>query len=155
MGPRPLGLRMIIGYKTVKVPAMVGLAVWLTFARGGASAEFARLAEHLAEGGWVLHRIGVWLGLYVTPEALKVGAVVAWLDAAATALEVTLLLLGKSWGEWLVVAGLGVLIPLEIYWLTRHATVSRLGILLVNAAVFAYLVRRRVVAARALASVTR
>jgi len=141
---RPRGLRLIIGYKLVKAPVMFGLALWLTLGREGAASFLEDLTRHLAEGGWVLQRVGQWLGLHLTAGTLRGGAVLAWLDTATTALEATLLLLGKSWGEWLVVAGVGVLLPVEIYWLFHHPTWVRGAVLAINAGVFGYLLRRRI-----------
>ena len=120
---------------------MLGLAIWLTF--GGAGAWATQVARHLAEGGRLWHWLGEWLQLNLTGSVVHGAALLSWLDAAATSLEVTLLLLGHAWGEWLVVAGIGVLIPAEVVWIIRHATWGRLGVLAVNAAVLAYLLRRR------------
>jgi uncharacterized membrane protein (DUF2068 family) len=88
--------------------------------------------------------LGEWLGLHVTDSVVRGGAIVAWLDAGTTTLEATLLLMNKPWGEWLVVAGLGALIPVEVVWLVRHLTPERFGVLLVNSVVFAYLLWRRI-----------
>jgi hypothetical protein len=140
---RPTGLRLIIGYKLVKAPLMLGLALWLTLWRDHADDFISDLAGRLAEGGWLLHRIGIWLELSVSPGVLKGAALLAWLDTVSTSAEAGLLLLGKPWGEWLVVLGVGALLPLEVYWIAHHPNWSRAGVLGVNAAVFAYLLARR------------
>ena len=67
----------------------------------------------------------------------------AWLDSVTTAAEVILLLRGKAWGEWLVAAGLGALVVVEVVSLERRPSLTRLVVLIVNAAVVAYLVARR------------
>jgi hypothetical protein len=140
---RPTGLRLIIGYKLVKAPLMLVLALWLTLGRGHGNDFIADLAARLAEGGWLLHRIGIWLQLSVSPTVLKGAALLAWLDTVSTSTEAGLLLLGKPWGEWLVVIGAGALLPLEVIWIAHHASWSRAGVLVVNTAVFAYLLARR------------
>lgn len=52
------------------------------------------------------------------------------------------LLLGKRWAEWLTVVATGLFIPLEIYELVRKATALKVGFLVVNVAIVAYLVWR-------------
>jgi uncharacterized membrane protein (DUF2068 family) len=69
--------------------------------------------------------------------------VAAWFDTASTVLEAVLLWMGKPWGEWLVVVGIGFLIPLEVYWLGRHPTWGRFVLLGLNSIFFAYLLWRR------------
>jgi hypothetical protein len=140
---RPIGLRLIIGYKLVKAPVMLALALSLTFAQDGLSGWLARVAAELAEGGWLLHRIGLWLGVHVTGSFVRGATVAAWLDTASTSLEAVLLLMGKAWGEWLVVAGIGCLIPLEVFWLGHHPTWGRFALLGINSLFFAYLLWRR------------
>jgi hypothetical protein len=135
---------LIIAYKLVKAPVMLALAVWLTFGRSGLTTFVVHLAAELAEGGWLFHRMGVWLGLNFTGGVIRGATVAAWFDTFSTALEAVLLLMGKPWGEWLVVVGTGFLIPLEVYWLGRHPTWGRFLLLCLNAVFFAYLLWRRV-----------
>jgi hypothetical protein len=140
---RPTGLRLIIGYKLVKAPTMLVLALWLTLGRDHGNSFVADLASRLAEGGWLLHRIGIWLQLNLSGSVLRGAAVLAWLDSASTSVEAGLLLLGKPWGEWVVTLSIGALLPLEVYWIAHHASWNRIGVLVVNSAVFAYLLSRR------------
>jgi uncharacterized membrane protein (DUF2068 family) len=69
--------------------------------------------------------------------------VLAWLDGTVTLLEGILLLWGKAWGEWLVVGGLALLLPVEALGMIRRPSVVRAVVLAVNALVVAYLARRR------------
>ncbi len=138
---RPLGLRLIIAYKLLKVPAMVGLALALTLAPVRVHSLVADFAEELAGGGALVRRIGEWIHGHVLP-ALVAAKWIAWLDALATLVEVVLLLMGKAWGEWIVVAGLGALIPAEL-WSMRKPSVIKLMVLAGNAVIVAYLARRR------------
>jgi uncharacterized membrane protein (DUF2068 family) len=144
LSERPLGLRLIIAYKLVKAAAVLGLAVWMTASSGAAWREAQALMRELAEHGGIWHAFAEWLRAHLTETALRTVRVIAWLDGALTALEAALLLTGKSWGEWLVIAGLTALLPFEArsFWL--HRRLGRLFVLLANAAIVAYLARRRV-----------
>jgi len=81
---------------------------------------------------------------HLTPRAEHRAAVVACLDGLSTLAEGLLLLSGKAWGEWIVVAGLGALLPIEAVSLARRPRIGRATVLLVNASVVAYLARRRI-----------
>ena len=140
---RSPGLRLIIGYKLVKAVLMFGLAVWLTLLPQNAYRLVARLAAQLATGGTLAIRLARWIEAHLSQKVVSTGGLVAWIDAASTTVEATLLLMGKAWGEWLVIAGLGLLIPAELSSWERRPGVVKLVVLLLNAAVVAYLVRHR------------
>jgi len=72
------------------------------------------------------------------------GAALAWLDGLFTAAEAVLLILRKPWSEWMVAIGLGLLLPFELVSVIRKPSIGKLAVLLINAAVVAYLVRRRI-----------
>jgi uncharacterized membrane protein (DUF2068 family) len=137
-------MKLIIGYKLVKAPLVLALAVWLTW-RGPAALRIAtRLAHELAEGGARWERLARWIATHVTAKSISVAAVVAWLDGSVTALEGALLLAGHTWGEWLVLLGMVSLLPLEVDALQRrHSAVRAVG-LVANVAIAAYLTWRRV-----------
>jgi uncharacterized membrane protein (DUF2068 family) len=71
-------------------------------------------------------------------------AILALVDGAWTAAEGFLLLQGRAWGEWVVVAGLTALVPVEAVSLERNPSLFKLAVVAVNSAVVAYLVFRRV-----------
>jgi uncharacterized membrane protein (DUF2068 family) len=141
---RPRGLRLIIGYKLVKAPFMLTLGLILLLRSDASMAWLEHLAFSLASGGGYLHLLGVWLEAHLGMTVFRGARWVILLDGVSTGIEAALLLSGKSWGEWLVVAGVSVLIPAEVYSLLQHFTWLRVGVLLVNLAVVVYLVRRRV-----------
>jgi len=90
-----------------------------------------------------------WLTLaWLTPGVEVRAAILSWLDGLSTVTEGFLLLSGKALGEWLVVAGLSLLLPLEVMGLFRRPSIARAIVLLVNALAVAYLVRRRLTAPR-------
>jgi uncharacterized membrane protein (DUF2068 family) len=60
--------------------------------------------------------------------------------AALHLIEGTGLLLRRRWAEYLTVVATGLLLPLEIYELVSKASLVRLGVLLVNMAIVAYLI---------------
>jgi uncharacterized membrane protein (DUF2068 family) len=140
---RDWGLRLIIGYKFVKAPIMLMLALWLTLAPGPAFRTLEKLAHELAEGGVAWARAGAWLQGNLTHRVVVQGAVLAWFDSVSTAIEGALLSIGSSWAEWIVAIGLACLLPIEALSLEHRPGVGKLLVLLANAAIVVYLVRRR------------
>jgi uncharacterized membrane protein (DUF2068 family) len=140
---RPTGLKAIVAYKFAKAPAMLALAVALTFLPVRSVAVARRLSVELSETGSLGWRLAHWLEPRLTRGAEHKAAALAWLDGASTLAEGMLLLSGSAWGEWIVVAGLGLLVPLELVALLRHPRPGRALVLLINTAVVAYLVRLR------------
>ena len=140
---RTTGMKWIIGYKLVKAPLMLGLAIWLTF-RGPAALRVVSVLSHeLGDAGARWERIAQWLAAHVTARSVVVAAAVAWLDAVVTALEGALLLAGRTWGEWIVLLGMAALIPLEIESLVRRPGSLKVLTLIVNATIVGYLAWRR------------
>lgn len=146
---RPRGLALIITYKCIKAPLVLALALVLTLNPGGALRALEHLARDLSEGGALLARLARFLEAHLTRRALGHGALVAWLDGITTSVEALLLWRGRAWGEWLVVIGLGALVPFELFSLEKHPTWLRLFALVVNAAIVAYLVWLRLRSRRA------
>jgi len=141
---RPLGLRLIIAYKALKVPVMLGLAIWLTFTPKEAHSFIGHLSEALAESGGFRGEIGRWLLAHVTAHLTNEAAVLCWLDTVVTGAEATLLYFDHPWGEWIVVLVLAALVPVELFAVHHHFSWVRVGVLCVNILTVAYLVRRRV-----------
>jgi hypothetical protein len=140
---RPPGLNLIIGYKFLKAPVMLALAGALTFAPLSAIREARHVAFGLSESGGLGWRAAHWLEPHLTERVEHRAAVVAWLDGTSTLAEGLLLLTGKAWGEWIVVAGLSLLLPIEFVAVVRRPRLVRALVLVVNAAVVVYLARRR------------
>ena len=143
LSARPLGLRLIIGYKVIKAVLMLGLALTLTLEPAKAGALVEQLVHELSQGGAFLRRIAEWLQSKGPATLVADTRLVAWLDGTSTALEGGLLLSGKSWGEWVVIAGLAVLIPAELVSLERHPSLAKVAVIAVNAAIVAYLIHLR------------
>jgi uncharacterized membrane protein (DUF2068 family) len=140
---RPFGLKVIIGYKLVKAPAVLALALFLTLNARGAEHLVMVLARDLSEGSALTARVGAWLGMHASLTDVHHVAVIAWLDGAVTLAEGILLLRGKAWGEWLVIGALATLIPFEAVSLGRHRGPLKLVVLLLNTAIVLYLAERR------------
>ena len=78
--------------------------------------------------------------LAVSPKQLKATSIGTFIYAALLLTEGTGLLLRKRWAEYFTIVTTGGLIPLEIYELHRHLTGAKIGVLIVNVAIVAYLV---------------
>jgi uncharacterized membrane protein (DUF2068 family) len=78
----------------------------------------------------------------VTPKQLKELSVGTILYAGLFAAEGLGLLLRQRWAEYFTIVTTSGLIPLEIFELARHFTVTKLAVALVNALIVLYLVAR-------------
>jgi uncharacterized membrane protein (DUF2068 family) len=88
-----------------------------------------------------IHRLLLRL-FRITPKQLKELSVGTFLYAGLFATEGVGLLLRKRWAEYFTIVTTTGLIPLEIFELARHFTVTRLVVLLVNVLIVWYLVKR-------------
>jgi uncharacterized membrane protein (DUF2068 family) len=78
----------------------------------------------------------------VTPKQLKELSVGAFLYAGLFATEGIGLLLRKRWAEYFTIVTTSALLPLEVFELVRHFTITKLAVLFVNVLIVVYLVRR-------------
>lgn len=78
----------------------------------------------------------------LTPKQLRELSVGTFFYAALFATEGVGLLLRKLWAEYFTIVTTGGLIPLEIYELVRHFTVTKLAVTVINALIVWYLVDR-------------
>jgi len=140
---RPIGLRLIIAYKFVKAPIVLAVAAALIFAPVPSDHFLRHAAAELSEWGVVGWRMAHWIEPRLTPGVEHKAAALALLDGTTTLIEGILLLSGKAWGEWLVVGGLALLLPIEVLGMVRHPSVVRAVVLLLNALIVVYLVRDR------------
>lgn len=88
----------------------------------------------------LLDRALVYIGFYRHQTTL---ALVVILYAALEGTEGVGLYLRRRWAEYLTVFATGLLIPYEVWEVLHHATVFRVGGLVVNVAVVAYLAYRK------------
>jgi uncharacterized membrane protein (DUF2068 family) len=78
----------------------------------------------------------------VTPKQLKELSVGTFVYAGLFATEGFGLLLRKRWAEYFTIVTTGLLIPLEIFEMARHFTVTKLVVGIVNVLIVWYLVAR-------------
>jgi uncharacterized membrane protein (DUF2068 family) len=80
--------------------------------------------------------------LRVSPHQLRELSVGTFVYAGLFATEGVGLLLRKRWAEYFTIVTTGLLMPLEIFELIHRFTITRLTVLIVNALIVWYLVRR-------------
>ena len=85
----------------------------------------------------ILERLSV-----VTPVQLERFSIGTFVYAALFLAEGIGLLMRKHWAEYLTVVSTSALLPLEVYELTRHFTLVRVAVLVLNIAIMAYLIVR-------------
>jgi uncharacterized membrane protein (DUF2068 family) len=146
-------LRAVITYKWVKGAVQLLLATALAIAVAlGLHDELAQWAHQFRNHstrayavvlGRALERATTLRGLHITLLALFV-------DGVVTCVEGWALHRRRPWGPWLVVAVTGSLLPFEIYELFHRFHWVRVVVLLVNAAIVAFLVMHAREQARAL-----
>jgi uncharacterized membrane protein (DUF2068 family) len=135
-------LRMIAVFKFLKSAALIALGV-------GAFRLLHRdvggLAEHWMEvlrfdpgSRYVVMFLAKVSNL--RPDQIKKLGLASFLYAGLFLTEGTGLWLQKRWGEWLTVIITSSLVPVEMYEIYRHATGVRVGALIVNVAIVAYLI---------------
>ena len=78
------------------------------------------------------------------PASMRELSAVAFAYAALFATEGIGLLHGRRWGEWLTIIATTSFIPFEIVAVIHVARVTRVGMLVLNVAIVAYLIWRRV-----------
>jgi uncharacterized membrane protein (DUF2068 family) len=78
----------------------------------------------------------------VTPKQLKELSVGTFFYAGLFATEGVGLLMRKRWAEYFTIITTGLFIPLEVFELFRHFTITRLVVTIVNALIIWYLVTR-------------
>ena len=96
---------------------------------------------HVDPEGRFVHKVLVKV-FNVTPKQLKELSVGIFFYAALFATEGIGLLLRKRWAEYFTIVTTSGLIPLEVYEMGRHFTVTRLVVTVVNILIVLYLVRR-------------
>src|SRR5258708_33755341 len=109
--PTTTGLKLIIAYKALKAPVMLGIAVWLTVAPSQAYQIFEWIAEELYAANSLWSPLGDWIANHLSVRMLHRCAALAWLDGLFTAAGAGLLILRNAWRKWGVACGLGVPVP--------------------------------------------
>jgi uncharacterized membrane protein (DUF2068 family) len=128
------------GFRAV-VLGVVGVAL-VTHPHANWASEATRLAEHLGlnpKGNWIRRLISD-LRRITSNEDLLFG-VIALCYGALEAAESYGLWRRRVWGEWLTALATSLLLIPEIWELTKSISLLKVGALLVNLAIVAYLLR--------------
>jgi uncharacterized membrane protein (DUF2068 family) len=141
---RAIGLEAIIDYKLIKAvgEAVLGIVLLVLLLRG-AEATAATVAQFVidhASRAWALEAATA-IVLTGTTAHVKLAVAGAFADAVLSAVEGLALRAGRSWAPWLVVIATGALLPWEVIEAFRRPGWLRIVVLLINAAVVAYLLR--------------
>lgn len=80
--------------------------------------------------------------LAVTPKQLEAIGIGTFFYAALLLTEGVGLLLRRYWAEYFTVITTAVFIPLELYEIVKHVSVTKIIVLLVNVAIVVYLIAR-------------
>jgi uncharacterized membrane protein (DUF2068 family) len=80
--------------------------------------------------------------LSASPNQLKATSAGTFIYASLLLTEGFGLLFRKVWAEYFTIVTTAALIPLEVYELAKHPSTAKTGILIINAAIVVYLVRR-------------
>ena len=140
-------LKLIIAYKLGRAGlaalAAVTLAVLLLAGLDAPVREFAsRLHEHAVSA--LAGSLSSLLMSALEPNHIVVVIVALLLDCGVLVLEGWALWKGHRWGAWLVVGASAVLLPFEVVALAQHPDVARVTLLVMNLAIVAWLLQRRI-----------
>lgn len=138
---RPTALVAIVFYKAFVALLLAVTAIVLLLSLKNYQNLEAFSESYVIEGKlkiieWLLDRI-----TNIKPQTLKFSSIVAGLYAVVTGIEAIGLWHEKHWATVLVLGLVGISIPAEIFELIRGITLLKLGIFIVNLAVFWYLLR--------------
>jgi uncharacterized membrane protein (DUF2068 family) len=142
---REPALRGIIAYKFARAGLAFVLAIVLGVCISTGRTELlqqyaAQILHHFSSHFSSALADAIMRGIASPRVWLVVAALVV--DGLISGIEGWALLRNRPWGAWLVVIATGALVPFEVAGLLRHPHVGRALLLLVNAAVALYLLRR-------------
>jgi uncharacterized membrane protein (DUF2068 family) len=137
-------LRLIALLKFLKAASLIAISVG---AFRPLHQDLGEVAEH-----WV-GRLGLDPGRHyvmlalekvsrLSPAQIKQLGIVGLIYAALFLTEGTGLWLLRAWGEWVTVIISGSLVPVEIYEIYRHPSVTKIAVVVVNVAIVIYLIWR-------------
>jgi uncharacterized membrane protein (DUF2068 family) len=138
---RPTALVAIVVYKAFVALLLTVTAIVLLLSLKNYQNLESFSKSYVIEGKlkiieWLLDKI-----TNIKPQTLEFSGIVAGLYAVVTAIEAIGLWHEKPWATVLVVGLVGISIPAEIFELIRGITLLKLGVFIVNIAVFWYLLR--------------
>jgi len=142
MSKRPPGLVVIIYYKvfTATLLTITSITILLTLRKHSELQHFAyslALAGKKGVIGWTVEKV-----LNLNPRTLQFSGLLAAVYASITTLEAVGLWYEKSWARWLVIAGVCISIPPEIYELIRRFSFLKVVVFILNIVILLYLLRK-------------
>jgi len=141
-------IKVIIVERIVKAVVLIALAVGLLVAgEKGLLTTWARYAQDQlnldADDGVIVQLLLRVLLLIGSFTHVSVVAIAAIAYALLEGTEGVGLAMRRRWAEYLTVIATGILIPYEAYEVLHHATLFKVGALLLNLAVVGYLAYRK------------
>ncbi|MEH2062002.1 MAG: DUF2127 domain-containing protein [Nostoc sp.] len=141
MKKRPLGLVAIVVYKTFTALLLMATSIALLLTLKNYQNLEAFSDDYVLEGksiiiDWVLKKV-----INLNPRTLAFSGVGAGIYAIVTTIEAVGLWYEKRWAHVLVLVLVGISIPPEIYELIRGISPIKILVLVLNLAVFGYLLR--------------
>jgi uncharacterized membrane protein (DUF2068 family) len=117
----------------------VAIGLFLTSKRYDDLFTFAE--EYMTTGKREIIKSGLAQTLSVSTTKMQLGAIVALIYAAVNALEAVGLWHQKAWATMLVAGIVGLTIPVEIYEIIEKPSAIKVGVFVINVAMFVYLLR--------------
>jgi uncharacterized membrane protein (DUF2068 family) len=141
-------IKVIIVERIVKAIVLIALAIGLLVAgEKGLLTTWARYAQDQlnldADDGVIVQLLLRVLLLIGSFSHVSVVAIAAIVYALLEGTEGVGLAMRRRWAEYLTVIATGILIPYEAYEVIHHATLFKVGALLLNLAVVGYLAYRK------------
>ncbi|HEV3103068.1 MAG TPA: DUF2127 domain-containing protein [Candidatus Dormibacteraeota bacterium] len=141
-------IKVIIVERIVKALVLIALAIGLLdVGRNGVLTQWADYAQgqlNLDADNTLIERLFfrllAYAGKFDHLTALAIGAIAY---AILEGTEGVGLAMRRRWAEYLTVIATGILIPYEAYEVIRHATLFKVGALLLNVSVVGYLAYRK------------
>ncbi|MFB2974871.1 DUF2127 domain-containing protein [Microseira sp. BLCC-F43] len=136
---RPRGLVAIVIYKSLiaGLLAIASVALLLAIQNYQSIDEFAN--QYVLEGKREIIRFILSKFLSLNPKSLQFSGIFAGVYAVVTAIEAVGLWYEKKWASLLVIALVGISLPLEVWELIKGISPIKLIVFVVNLAIFLYL----------------
>jgi uncharacterized membrane protein (DUF2068 family) len=138
---RPRAVVAIVIYKCFTVGLLTCVAIGLFLTSQAHNRLLAFAEAYMTVGKREIISTTLTHVLSISTTKMQLGALVALIYAAVSALEAIGLWHQKTWATILATGIVGLTIPLEIYEIIEKASIVKFGILVINLAMFVYLLR--------------
>lgn len=138
------GLRCIAFFKLFKALALLTvMATSLNLIRHEPTQVITRwaLRVHVDPDNYYMRTLLAWL-LHVDHRHLELFAIGAGVYALLFAVEGVGLWFARTWAEYLTLLSTGGLLPVEVYELLPHRSITKCVVLMLNIAIVAYLIKQ-------------